>query len=418
MEQTITTSPITNCGGLIAQIAAYTLSQAHRPNAVLAYAGAVAAVAHLAGRRFRDLSNTRPNIYICAHGWSGVGKDAPRKTNREIIKACDMLNTLGDDFRSGEAIQDSLLTYGKILCQYDEIDTLFTSLKHARDTVVLNIMGEMLKQWGNSGQFAKRRLLANSRKGAKDDKTGAIVNHPHFTLFATGITSEIYKAISAKLAMNGFFARLLMFDAGIRGNLATPIYNPLPSEVVEKCRLICGADENPRHDIAPADKWTGIVVPTTSNAHEVEKQIAAKFDSLYDYNEDGPKNALWGRAMEKTDKLALILAISDAPEAPVITAQHLQLASEIVNHSTQEQLTLLGRYAADTDYEDLQKRFLDVLRKGRTPHRWFLRNKLRIPSNNLRELAETLRDAGSIVFCTDKGEELPEWRKGCCYELA
>lgn len=415
-------NPITKCGGLIADIARHTLSQSFTPNPVLAYSGALAAVAHLAGRRFRTAANTRPNLYVCAHGWSGVGKESPRKTNREIVKACGMIDTIGDDFRSGEAIQDALLTTAKLLCQYDEVDALFETLKKGKDTVALNIMGEMLKQWGSSASFAKRRLLANSRKGAKDDTTGKVVYHPHFTLFATGITKQMYKAISDKLAMNGFFARLIMFDAGKRTAPVVPVYQPIADDVVARCRMVCGADENPRRDLDPKDEWTGNVVPETADAKVAAMQISAEADTQFDDEDDGARNALWSRAFEKCNRLALVLAISDEPGAPAITAEHYKLAHDIVWHSTVEQLKFLEKYGSETDYEDLQKQFLNALERGRTPHRWLLRNKLRIPSEDLRELAETLREAGRIIFCDEHGVELQptekgKYIKGCYYEL-
>jgi hypothetical protein len=51
----------------------------------MAFAGALALQATLAGRKVRDPGDNRTNIYILGLAHSSAGKDRPRKINAEIL---------------------------------------------------------------------------------------------------------------------------------------------------------------------------------------------------------------------------------------------------------------------------------------------------------------------------------------------
>lgn len=411
---------VLNCGGLIGEIMDYTLDQAFRPNRQLAFAGALCWVAHCMGRVYRTTANGRPNIYLLAHAWSGVGKSAPRDTNFKLAKACGMVKTVIEDFRSGEALQDAVLQSAKILSQYDEADTLFDSIKKSSDTGVgINTLGEMLKEWEKSKNFMVRRKLAASVKGRKDDQTPDMVYHPHLTLFMTGVTSEVYKSISDKMAKNGFFARLLVIDGGMRGGGKTPIYRELPPEIVERCKTLSRYQSDYTAWGQMRGDWdgTGEVIHMTMDAEDFRAAFVHDAEAHYNTEEDGVENAVWNRTVEKAEKLAMIFAASDNQDEPKMDIRHWQLARQLVEYSNAHQIEMLAKYSSETDYEDLQKRILRRLEKGITCNRALL-SFLKIRNEDLREAMETLQAAGKVIFCNENGEEMPEWKRGISYALA
>ena len=263
-------------GGLIGDIMAYTIEQAHRPNVPLAFAGALSLVAHLGARRFRTSGNGRPNLYTLALAWSGSGKSAPRKSNIDILKACGMGRTAIEAFRSGEALQDSLLKSPRLLSQFDEVDALFDMIKKSRDSLGTNLMSEMLAVWEKSGSYMRRRQLAASGKAKVKDNTPEFVNHPHFTFFGTGVTSEVYHSISNKMAKNGFFARLIVIDGGKRGAENIVAYMPPPDSVISRCEILCGrsgvlqlmqSERRRRHYRKETDRGMGRGRQTCNRSH-------------------------------------------------------------------------------------------------------------------------------------------------------
>jgi hypothetical protein len=62
------------CPGFISELMDYTLSTAPYPNQALAFAGALALQALLAGRKVRDAANNRTNLYLLALAHSASGK--------------------------------------------------------------------------------------------------------------------------------------------------------------------------------------------------------------------------------------------------------------------------------------------------------------------------------------------------------
>jgi hypothetical protein len=67
--------------GFVHEVADHTLRTAPYPQPVLAFAGALTLQAFLAGRKVRDVSDSRTNLYVLALANSGAGKDHPRKVN-------------------------------------------------------------------------------------------------------------------------------------------------------------------------------------------------------------------------------------------------------------------------------------------------------------------------------------------------
>ena len=72
--------------GFVEDLVNWTLYQSHSPNRTLAFAGALAMLAHLSGRTFSDASGTRTNLYVIALAPSGSGKESPRSMNNLLAK--------------------------------------------------------------------------------------------------------------------------------------------------------------------------------------------------------------------------------------------------------------------------------------------------------------------------------------------
>ena len=92
----------------IDEVMRYTLDTAPYPEPVLAFTGALALQAFLAGRKVRDAMDNRTNLYVLSLANSGVGKDHARKVNARILYEAGLADCLGTSFASGEGIEDRL----------------------------------------------------------------------------------------------------------------------------------------------------------------------------------------------------------------------------------------------------------------------------------------------------------------------
>jgi len=117
--------------GFVDQLTDYTLAASHSPNRTLAFLGALAMQAHLAGRTHADTHGTRTNLYLVALGETGIGKDEPRKTNRKLADAIGTTKSVCDAVASGEALEELVAQHPALLFQPDEAESFFGALKGA-----------------------------------------------------------------------------------------------------------------------------------------------------------------------------------------------------------------------------------------------------------------------------------------------
>lgn len=130
--------------GFVSEVMDLCLATAPYPNHVMAFCGAVALQAFLAGRKVRDPGDNRTNLYLLGLAHSSAGKDWPRKLNTRILFEIGAAGCLDERFSSGEGIQDALYLSPSMLFQTDEIDGILQSMSKSRDGRHENLMSKLL----------------------------------------------------------------------------------------------------------------------------------------------------------------------------------------------------------------------------------------------------------------------------------
>ena len=314
--------------GFIEGLADYTLATGHSPNRILAFSGALAMLAHLAGRVYFDNHGTLTNLYIVVLGESGIGKDDPRKTNVRLAGKIGMGNTIAESFASGEAMEDELYKCPSILLQSDEVAAFFGSMR-------------------GSGKAAKsmsermRRLFTSSsssyviRGKANEDGEAKTIFYPHLTLFGTGVPDEFLDAITPNEIRDGLFGRCIILKAEDEYCAqAGKRYAEFPQEVLDTAKEMGRKSRFAR-------KLTGefrlVGVRETPEATELLTQSRAAFTKLKKVLTDADlkcARALVARMSEKVAKLAMLWAISENPNSPRITKAAVEWAIHFTAYVT------------------------------------------------------------------------------------
>ena len=136
--------------GFVSELMDLCLETAPYPNHVMAFSGALALQAFLAGRKVRDPGDNRTNLYLLGLAHSAAGKDWPRKLNTRILFEIGASASLGERFSSGEGIQDALHVSPCMLFQTDEIDGMLQSMSKSRDGRHENLMSTLLTRYSTS----------------------------------------------------------------------------------------------------------------------------------------------------------------------------------------------------------------------------------------------------------------------------
>jgi hypothetical protein len=382
--------------GFVSEVMDHCLETAPYPNVAMAFAGAVALQATLAGRKVRDPGNNRTNLYLLGLAHSSAGKERPRTVNTEILHEAGLSDQVGGRFASGEGIQDALFNEPSMLFQTDEIDGMLQSINKAKDARHENVMGTLLTMYSSATSVFPMR-----RKAGKESP--GVIDQPCLVMFGTAIPSHYYEALSERMLTNGFFARMIVLECGRRGAGQEPRVLPLPSRVLETAKW--WADFRP--GTGNLDHWHPVpgVIPQTEDARGVLVEARVQAEAEYDAAEtsgDEVGTAVWGRVSEHTRKLALVYAVSERYDHPEIGKAAAGWAARFAMHQARRMLFMAQSHVADNPFHAECLKFLRKLRavpNGELAHSVLLK-RMKMDSRNFMDLVGTLEQRGDIVVRT------------------
>jgi hypothetical protein len=349
--------------GFIDEVIAYTLATAPYPERALAFCGALALQALLAGRKVRDEADNRTNLYVLGLANSGAGKDYPRKVNQRLLLQVGLAESIGDTFASGEGIEDRLFAQPAVLFQTDEIDGLMTKINLGKDARHEAIMNVLLKMYTSASALYPMRVKAGKEPG--------LIDQPCLCIFGTAIPKHYYEALSLKMLSNGFFARMLILETGKRGKGQDAAVREPPESVRATARWWAEFCPGEKHGNLAAWHPLPKVVEHTPEAGAVLRAFRERADVEYGRAEDQVDQsgmAIWARANEKARRLALIYACSADHVAPRITADAARWACDFVDHQTRRMLFMAAEHVAENDFDARCKKLVTTLRQWREKH--------------------------------------------------
>ncbi len=383
--------------GFIDEVMQHTLRTAPYPERTLAFCGALTLQAILAGRKVKEPGGSRSNLYILGLANSGTGKEHPRKVNQRIMATAGLSHQLGDNFASGEGIEDRMFASRSVLFQTDEIDDMLQSISKSRDGRAERIMAILLKFYSASGSLYHMRVKAG--------QDAQVIDDPCLVLFGTAIPKHYYESLCEKMLTNGFFARMLVMESGRRSDGQEVRDEPLSENIIETARH--WAQVTPGFGNLHNENPQLQEVPFASGSEALLRDIRAQ--EVKAYNEAQDRNdaiamALWARAVEKTRRLALLWACSENYEQPIITPRSIEWGWSLVEHLTRRMLFQVTLHVANSDFEARCKKLLGILHswhstKGNTPMpAWQVARRMKLSNRELDDVRNALVQQQRISY--------------------
>lgn len=378
--------------GFVSEVMDHCLATAPYPNPVMAFAGALSLMAFLTGRKVRDGGDNRTNIYLLGLAHSASGKDWPRKINTRVLHHIGMADALGEHFASGEGLQDALNQTPTMLFQTDEIDGMLQSINKSKDARHEAVMGTMLTMYSSSNSVFPMR-----RKAGKE--SAGVIDQPCLVIFGTAIPNHYYEALSERMLTNGLFARMIILEAGPREPGQEPSIRDLPPRVLATAQR--WADFQP--GTGNLEQWHPIpvIVEHTDEAKRLLVENREESEAEYAKAEakgDSVGTTVWGRVSEQTRKLALLYAVSEGHESPIIGIDAVRWASQFVTHQTRRMLFMAASHVADNPFHAECLKLLEKLRDApghELPHSVLLK-RMKTDAKTFSVLIETLAQQGDI----------------------
>lgn len=384
--------------GLIHDVADFMLQTAPHPEPILSFLGALCLQAFLAGRKVRDSQDNRTNLYILGLAYPGCGKDHPRKVNARILYEAGLTGVIADGFASGEGIEDKMFLGPTMLFQTDEIDSLITATSKGKDGRADMISNVLLKFFSACNSIYQTRLKA----GNKDSNT---IDQPSLNIYGTAVPENYYQALSSKMLTNGFFARMLVIEAGPRTPEQDAPIIKIPDSIRRTAKT--WVDFMPGEGNLANFHPIPIIVTHTDIAKTLQREYGRSTDAQYDAAQaqaDLVTMAIWGRASEKARRLALIYACSENPIAPQITEPAVRWATELVDYTTHRMLFMASQHVSESAFHANCQRLIRVLSDWKAKKGddwmpfWLINRKLPWTQREHEEVRTTLLNQRKIDY--------------------
>lgn len=384
--------------GFVNGLKEYTLKVAPRPNEMLAFAGALAMLAHLSGRSYRDNRGQSTNIYLAALAPSGMGKEEPRVTNKKLATALGILESVPDSVGSGEGLEEAVANSPSLLLQCDEAETLLTAM-HGKEGHSTRLNEMILRFFSEAKSAHAVRLLA------KDEGVAKTIHRPHLTLLATGIPKFFCAALNEKALLNGLMGRCLFLESDEFNALGKMTPCEIPGEIIRQGKYMAGLERQ----IVDTGVFNPIIVGETPDAARKIAELFEKCDEIargLHEQKLSIAEAMYVRMPEKALKLALLWAISENCFKPVITADAVIWGTKFTTHVTAKMLYMSQFFVAEGKFDRLKKRFIGLLASaGGSIDRTTLLRRLAIDASTFQKVVHTLH------MCDLIEEETLERRK-------
>ena len=392
--------------GFLDELTAWTLRSSMYSNRAIAFAGALAALSFFAGRRFCTATGLSATLYLVVLAPSGTGKESARETNRKLLCAVGNAGNLGDEFRSGEGLEDFAYEAKSILFQASEISFLFENLKEA-DAQSRSIASKLLRLYSGSSSSYTMRATAARRPGRGDAGKKAaprVIMFPNPVVFGDAQPDRFYAALNRDMLENGLIGRTLVLDctsSRVRNPAPTPA-EAFPAVVLDTIADLSrvgeeiGVDGPPRQ-VAETDAARAIFDAFAGNCD-------AKVNAALSHGGAGADTPLWSRALEKAYKLALLHAISRSPESPTVDTEDAQWGVDFMSAIVAEMRYEIDSGLGESDFELRCRRVLRYL--ARCPDKMVMRSRLlvhtRFKTKELDEVVSFLVESGKIAVGREK----------------
>ena len=373
----------------MSDVMAWNLATAHRPQPVLALAGAIALQAVLAGRKVEDARRNRTNLYIIAVASSAAGKDRARDANTDILyhSGAGALDGSGD-LASDAGLISAVEAHPAIMFQIDEIGRLLRTTSDAKDPHRFNIVTALMRLYSTAAGVYRGKAYADSKRNVEIDQ-------PCVCLHGMTVPEHLFKAMTAENLSDGMLARMLIFEVPGMGERQFAEYYPPPQAILDAAgwwfRFAPGGNLSAEHP-----KPERIAV--TNEAKAIFDALAGKVDAALDTG-DNVAQSVWARAEEKACRLALVYACSANRKCLRIDTAAATWACDLSEYLTRRMLWLASEWVSAGTFDERQKRIVRMIRDAGGE---ITKNALlhRTRSLSMRERTEALHNlvaTGEIV---------------------
>ena len=360
-------------------------------------AGALALMSTITGGKVQNPEQSRTNLFIVGLAPSGAGKDHSRRLNRRILREAGAAEMVGPErFGSHAGIVSALDAQWCQLFQIDEIAHLVMAMQHKSAPHLANISSILMQVYSSVGEIFTADAYGDRAKVKQ-------LHYPHAVIYGSAVPEGFWEAVSEENLKAGLIGRTLVFESPKYVARQKPERSrELPASILTHSRAWVQLKTHGGN--LEASGVSGGAHPKMLHwSPEAEQRLDSHGDRISDrrIEEDPVTAAIWSRASEKTNKIAMLFACSrfDGGEWPQIELEDAERAIRLNNWLTRKMLWQADRHVSQSDFH---RNCNYVLRKlQETPGQWMAlgdltRKTRRLNPRDRRDILQHLLTEGTI----------------------
>lgn len=357
----------------------------------LATLNVLAALGAVFGRRFKSPMNTRTNLYTVGIASTGSGKDHSRKYIKELMLKANLGTFLGSDsLVSGAGLIAAVAKHPAQVMMLDEFGMLLQAVRDKDTGSHLKICAKILTEFysaSNStyygGQYADKSV----------EPTKIIA--PNLCIYGSSTMSKYAESLDKSVIESGELNRYIIIKPERDfPELVRPPKRTWPSEDITGAWAalapLLGAN-NPDDSAAPIEvRWDW----QEDKIWELQKLQSKMVRDPY-------IGALWARYAENIIKVSMIMAIARSQVRPVIEAEDVDCAEELVKKSVELMVTIANEQMFESEHEKQCAKMLAILRKmgGIKVSKTDVGQAMRsVDTRGRNAILESLEDRGLVII--------------------
>lgn len=338
------------------------LYAAPNPRPELALGAALSLFATAAGRRYQSPSGILTNLYCVGLMSSGAGKDFPLRSVGQVLTLAQLEDCVGGRIVSATGIRSALERNPVLFIPIDEFGKLIQAM-NAKHGPLHDAISMMLELYSEAQSFAKGGMYANAQ-----ERQTVLIKNPCMGFMGVATPSTFWGSMSGQSVVDGFLPRMVLL------NDSTPDSPPDRTRGVRKAvwgdRLI-EAVKRVRNGAEGHNTFTmGDGSTTPCNPYVVNFADDAANDvwwqmkqQEYEMRQTLPEamHAFANRLAENGIKMAMVKAVSENPERPMLNEADMQWGRALSKRSIDMFLTEAARNLSDNEYHGKLKKVQSVI---------------------------------------------------------
>lgn len=350
--------------GLVGQFCGWINETAGCPQPALALAASLTACGALFGRKVRDQSNGRTNLYMMGVAHSSAGKDHPADCIEQLFALAGASGLLGGSrVTSDTAIELALSANPVQLFNWDEVGHMFAAIKQAgvgsgNGQHLRTIVPALMQLYSSA-----HKLFVGKQKAEEELRR---IDQPHVCVWGLTSPDVLYQSLSTAELRDGWLGRVITVISHDRPKYQIKRAMPPPEGLVSMVQAWLTRVIPPPDDVGNIRAATGCYqkeIPTDAAAMKVFEDFRDEcYERMLKCDSAGDDaQYLWGKALQNARRIALIVAVGDQFDGAEIGEFHAKYGCELIRLCTLRFSECIKHNLADNQFEADKQKIMRII---------------------------------------------------------